>query len=116
MILTGDEIKRQIELKNFQIEDFDEARLGPNSYNLRLHPTLLYYDEVTLDATKINRSSSIEIPETGLILEPGILYIGMTKEYTKTSGPYVPMIEGRSSIGRLGIRIHVTAGFGSVPK
>ena len=49
----------------------------------------------------------------GLTLEPGKLYLGRTDEYTRTDG-LVPMLEGRSSIGRLGIFIHVTAGFGDV--
>lgn len=55
----------------------------------------------------------IAIPEEGLIIEPGTLYLGRTVEYTKTEG-CVPMIEGRSSIGRLGLFIHITAGFGDV--
>ncbi len=46
-------------------------------------------------------------------LLPGKLYLGRTVEYTKTNC-YVPMLEGRSSIGRLGLFIHVTAGFGDV--
>ena len=46
-------------------------------------------------------------------MNPGRLYLGRTVEYTETKG-YVPMIEGRSSIGRLGMFIHVTAGFGDV--
>lgn len=56
---------------------------------------------------------SIQIPEEGYLLEPGKLYLGRTVEYTETD-KYVPMLEGRSSIGRLGLYIHVTAGFGDV--
>ena len=41
------------------------------------------------------------------------LYLGRTLEYTKTE-QFVPMLEGRSSVGRLGLFIHVTAGFGDV--
>ena len=41
------------------------------------------------------------------------LYLGRTLEYTKTD-QFVPMLEGRSSVGRLGLFIHVTAGFGDV--
>ena len=52
-------------------------------------------------------------PPDGLLLEPGTLYVGRTLEYTKTTS-FVPMLEGRSSIGRLGLFIHVTAGFGDV--
>ena len=55
----------------------------------------------------------IVIPEEGLLLEPHRLYLGRTNEFTKTEG-FVPMLEGRSSTGRLGLFIHVTAGFGDV--
>ena len=46
-------------------------------------------------------------------MEPGKLYLGRTVEHTKTDS-YVPMLEGRSSVGRLGMFVHVTAGFGDV--
>ena len=55
----------------------------------------------------------LEIPEEGLLLETGKLYLGRTVEYTETQG-LVPMLEGRSSIGRLGLFVHITAGFGDV--
>ena len=62
---------------------------------------------------KPNEVEEIIIPETGYQLKPNELYLGRTLEYTNTK-KYVPMIEGRSSIGRLGIFIHITAGFGDV--
>jgi dCTP deaminase len=55
----------------------------------------------------------VRIPEEGLVLQPGRLYLGRTVEFTETHG-FVPMLEGRSSIGRLGLFVHVTAGFGDV--
>lgn len=112
MILSGKEILKKIG-KEIVIEPFDEKYLNPNSYNLRLHNELLVYEEDVLDMKKVNRARSIIIPEDGLIIEPGRLYLGRTFEYTKTEN-YVPMLEGRSSIGRLGLYIHVTAGFGDV--
>ena len=59
------------------------------------------------------RTQRLAIPEEGLLLEPGRLYLGRTLEYTETHG-FVPMLEGRSSVGRLGVFVHVTAGFGDV--
>lgn len=112
MILSGKEILNRIG-KEIQIEPFDEKFLNPNSYNLRLHNELLVYENSVLDMKKLNRTKSIIIPEEGMVLEPGRLYLGRTYEYTKTDR-YVPMLEGRSSIGRLGLYIHVTAGFGDV--
>jgi dCTP deaminase len=112
MILSGNEIRQQLG-QNILIEPFDENRLNPNSYNLSLHDELLVYEEVVLDMRKSNRVERITIPEEGLVLTPNQLYLGRTVERTETHN-LVPMIEGRSSIGRLGLFVHVTAGFGDV--
>lgn len=112
MILSGLEIKAHLG-KEIMIEPFRNSQLNPNSYNLRLHNELLVYDEQVLDMKKENKASRLVIPSEGLVLETGKLYLGRTLEYTKTES-YVPMLEGRSSVGRLGLFIHVTAGFGDV--
>lgn len=113
MILTGNEIRNQQEFGNIFIQDFDEKRLSPNSYNLRLAPELLIYNEAVLDAKQENRVEKLTIPEEGIVLYPGKLYLARTMERTKTM-TYVPMLEGRSSVGRLGIFVHATAGFGDL--
>src|SRR5262249_52543390 len=95
------------------IDPFDESRLNPNSYNLSLHNELLVYEEVVLDMRQPNRVRRVMIPPEGLVLSPNQLYLGRTAERTETHN-LVPMIEGRSSIGRLGLFVHVTAGFGDV--
>lgn len=112
MILSGPEIKAQLG-KNIIIEPFDESRLNPNSYNLTLYDELLVYEEVVLDMRRPNRTRRIKIPSEGLVLTPNQLYLGRTVERTETYN-LVPMIEGRSSVGRLGLFVHVTAGFGDV--
>ncbi|MCL2702237.1 MAG: dCTP deaminase [Defluviitaleaceae bacterium] len=112
MILSGLEIKEKMG-KEIIITPFDERFLNPNSYNLRLHNELMVYDADVLDMKKENKASTIIIPEDGLLIYPGKLYLGRTHEYTETNA-YVPMLEGRSSIGRLGLYIHVTAGFGDI--
>ncbi|MDZ4817989.1 MAG: dCTP deaminase [Planctomycetota bacterium] len=112
MILSGPEIREQLG-KNIVIDPFDESRLNPNSYNLTLHHELITYEEVLLDMRKSNRVRRMEIPPEGLILSPNQLYLARTVERTETHN-LVPMIEGRSSIGRLGLFVHVTAGFGDV--
>lgn len=110
MILSGNAIRERLG-REIVIEPFSEAQLNPNSYNLRLHSELLVYEEVVLDMRKANRVKRIEIPATGLVLSPNQLYLGRTVERTETHN-LVPMIEGRSSVGRLGLFVHVTAGFG----
>jgi len=112
MILSGKEIQNRLG-KDIIIEPFDKKYINPNSYNLRLHQELMVYENKELDMKTPNAVRSLTIPEEGLLLETNKLYLGRTIEYTKTDN-YVPMLEGRSSIGRLGLFIHVTAGFGDV--
>ncbi|HMA68479.1 MAG TPA: dCTP deaminase [Candidatus Mcinerneyibacterium sp.] len=112
MILSGNEIKNELN-KNIIIRPFNEKQINPNSYNLKLADKLIFYETNLLDMKKKNGYKKIKIPEDGLILKPGKLYLGRTREYTETLN-YVPMLEGRSSVGRLGLFIHVTAGFGDV--
>lgn len=112
MILSGLEIKNRLGT-DIKIEPFDESRLNPNSYNLRLNNGLIIYSEKVLDMKKNNNFFKITIPDEGYVLQPGQLYLGRTVEYTETEN-LVPMLEGRSSVGRLGINVHSTAGFGDV--
>ena len=112
MILSGNQIRASLG-KDIVIEPFQDANLNPNSYNLTLHNELMTYEEVVLDMAKPNRVRRLIIPPEGLVLGPNQLYLGRTVERTETHN-LVPMIEGRSSIGRLGLFVHVTAGFGDV--
>lgn len=112
MILSGSEIKAQLGT-NIRIDPFCDKQLNPNSYNLTLHDELLVYEEIVLDMKRPSRYRRIVIPEEGLVLQPNQLYLGRTIEFTETHN-LVPMLEGRSSIGRLGLFVHVTAGFGDV--
>lgn len=112
MVISGYEIQRQLG-RNIVIDPFDVSRLNPNSYNLTLHNELMVYEELILDMRKANRVRRILIPPEGIVLQPNQLYLGRTVERTETHN-LVPMIEGRSSIGRLGLFVHVTAGFGDV--
>lgn len=128
MILSGKEIEKEVHNGNIEIEPFDPSKINPNSYNLTLHNELLVYSKKEepfggfgdvilvdrpLDMKAQNPTESILIPDEGLLLMPGRLYLARTVERTCTD-KYVPMLEGRSSVGRLGISIHVTAGFGDI--
>ena len=112
MILSGKEIEARLG-KDIIIDPFNRKRLNPNSYNLSLNDDLLIYTDSSLDMKARNRTEKLIIPLEGLVLEPNRLYLGRTREYTETHN-LVPMLEGRSSIGRLGLFIHVSAGFGDV--
>ena len=104
MLLSGVEIQRR-QNDQLLIEPFDPERLNPNGYNLSLHDELLVYEEVVLDAASPNRYRRLEIPPEGITLQPNLLYLGRTMEHTESHG-VVPMIQGRSSLGRLGLFIN----------
>ncbi len=114
MILSGNSILEEYEKQNIYISDFDKKRINPNSYNVRLADELLTYDPLILDMKCRYDDTNTQIrkiPEEGFVMLPGVLYLGRTMERTETYG-FVPMLEGRSSVGRLGIFVHATAGFG----
>lgn len=113
MILTDTEILQAIDDGLIVIEPFDIANLGTNSYDVHLGPHLAIYRDQILDAKKHNLVEHFEIGPEGYVIQPGELYLGATVEYTETHGA-VPFLEGKSSVGRLGIDIHATAGKGDV--
>jgi len=113
MILSDAEILSCIKSGTIVIEPFNPECLGSNSYDVHLGSTLATYNQPELDARKHNTITTFEIPESGFVLLPDFLYLGVTQEYTETHN-HVPFLEGKSSVGRLGIDIHATAGKGDV--
>jgi len=113
MILNRKQIIENINNGDIVVNPLDEKYIGVNSIDLRLSPKMKIYTNSVLDAHSKNPLKPIEIPEEGLILDPNELYIATTIEHTETKN-LVPMLVGRSSIGRLGIFIHITAGFGDI--
>ena len=123
--LTGPEIIERRSVGDIEIDPFNLKNVGPNSVDLTLNRKLLTYDKtlltyqfanesyMLLDMKKQNPTVEAIIPEHGLTLHPGILYLGVTNERAG-SDVYVPSIEGRSSIARLGLFIHITGGFGDI--
>jgi dCTP deaminase len=113
MILSDSKILEAIDRKEIVIEPYNRECLGSNSYDVHLGRYLAVYIDQVLDARKHNQIRELEIPEEGFVLMPGTLYLGVTEEYTETH-TCVPFLEGKSSVGRLGIDIHATAGKGDV--
>lgn len=113
MILVDTEIQRAIRRGDIQITPYNPDNLGSNSYDITLSDILAVYTTFPLDPVKDNPVRYYRIPKTGVVLEPGKLYLGSTNEHTYTPH-HVPMLEGRSSIGRLGIDVHATAGVGDI--
>ena len=113
MILTDRQILDEMRKGTIVITPFNKRFLGSNSYDVHLGRWLAMYKDEILDARVHNKVHYFPIPADGLILVPSKLYLGVTHEYTETHR-HVPFLEGKSSIGRLGIDIHATAGKGDV--
>jgi dCTP deaminase len=113
MILSDSRIREAIERGQIVIRPYRPDCLGSNSYDVHLGPYLATYRGGALDARRPNPIDEFRIPPEGFVLVPGQLYLGVTEEYTETHG-LVPFLEGKSSVGRLGVDIHSTAGKGDV--
>lgn len=109
MILTDQSILDAMAIGDIDITPFYRKRLGTNSYDVTLGGVLGIYTSPILDPKKENTFHTFKFEKH--IITPNRLYLGVTNEFTSCKR-YIPMIEGCSSVGRLGISIHVTAGFG----
>lgn len=103
--------------KNYPQHQYQQARWNWHAEatrypppNWKRHRPAAPYLE-PLDMAVEEPTVPLTIPKAGLVLWPGVLYLGATLEYTESPG-VAPKIDGRSSVGRLGKMIHVTAGFG----
>jgi len=108
MILTGPKIEKEVKRGNIVIDPFKSSQINPNSYDFRIGNTLLVYTEKILDTKKQNLTRIIKIPETGYVLQPNKIYLGHTIEKIG-SNVYVPVVRGKSSTGRVGLFVHITA-------
>jgi dCTP deaminase len=120
VILSDNAIKNLRDSGDIVVEPWNPECLGPNSYDVHLSPHLATYvpgfmgrDPWCLDAARDNLTQEFEIPKKGLVLQPGRLYLASTVEYTETS-KVLPYLDGKSSVARLGIQVHLTAGRGDV--
>jgi dCTP deaminase len=113
MILTGEEIKRQVARHAILIDPFCVENINPNSYNFCLAPILRVYDAQVLDAKIPATTSDLRIPPEGLVLQPSRLYLASTIE-RMGSAEYVPTYAARSSVARLGMFINLSAPLGDI--
>lgn len=108
MILTGDAIYNAWLDNQIIITPFDRRELNPNSFNFRLAPVL---KQRFTDHKGKAKYETIVLGDEGFVLNPGYLYLGATLELIG-SREYVVTLLGRSSIGRLGLFLNVTADLG----
>lgn len=121
--LTGTAIEVARNKGSIIIDPWDPTCLGPNSYDLHLSPHLFeyygtgyadtYWSDTAFDMKQEAEGRHFNIGSDGYVLRPRHLYLGSTMERAGSTR-YVPCIEGRSSVARLGLFIHITAGFGDI--
>ncbi len=116
-MLTGTEIIKMVKEGRIYISPFQQAYVNPNSVNLTLSDEIKEYDELTTFDMKTGASkkpkSIIIHPEVGYTLHPERLYLASTMEECG-SDEFVTCLEGRSSLARMGLEVHLTAGFGDL--
>ena len=117
MILSDRDIKNAITRGDININPYDEKYLQPASVDLHLDKHFLVFDtksNYVIDPKKPmdNMMKEIIIDEDRpFVLHPGEFALGLIYETTGVSAKYVGRLEGKSSVGRMGVLIHVTAGF-----
>ena len=105
MILTGNAIRLGVENGDITIHPYSDANVNPNSYNYHLFP------ELRVVGTEYDTEYSVRITPSGFLLQPGQLYLACTSEFF-ASTKYVMTLLGRSSIGRLGLFLNLSADLG----
>lgn len=113
-MLSGEEIVRRMQMANpdIYIDNLNKVIINPNSVNLTLNETIGVYTDPVLDIKKNNTIKKVEITD-GMWFYPDEVYLGRTNEWTETKN-LIPMISGRSSLGRNGLHVHCSGGMGSV--
>ncbi len=108
MILTGLKIIEEYKAGNITIDPYTKDLVNPNSLNYRLGPDLKKFKAFEDDKAVFE---TIDFPESGIVLDPHEMYLGHTLE-TIGSDVYAMSLIGRSSIGRLGLFLQVSADLG----
>lgn len=117
MILSDKDIKKAISSGDITIDPFNEDDIQPASVDLHLGKHFLVFEtksNYVLDPKKpmddMMKDVTIDEDEP-FVMHPGEFALGVIREKTGVSSRYVGRLEGKSSIGRMGMLIHVTAGF-----
>jgi len=115
MILSDRDIRKAVETEKIVISPFDSNCVQPSSYDLHLQDEVLVFDNFAaaeIDVReKVDVSRRIKIKEDGFVLHPGEFILGSTLESFKIPTDLAGKLEGKSSLGRLGLLVHATAGF-----
>jgi dCTP deaminase len=111
MVLSDGAILVEIAKGNIIIEGLNVEHLNPVSVDLTLNPNFKVYEDGILDCRSPNKTIDLVVPEEGYILVPGVVYLYACNERIGVKGNIRAKVEGKSSLGRLGLLVHLTAGF-----
>jgi dCTP deaminase len=111
MILSDSEIVLNVNLGKIVIKPFNTKYLNPNTVDLTLNKKCKRYIGDILDCKSDNLTEEFDIPEEGYILQPNELYLYSCNETIGVKENICATVMGKSSLGRLGLDIHVCAGF-----
>lgn len=110
MILTGPAISEAVACGDIVIDPFDPRCVSPNAYDWHLGDELRTAVGA-LDAARPGQFTLHRISPTGVVLQPGRLYLSTTAEHT-ASARYAQLLNGNHDIGSLGVFVHVSAPLG----
>ena len=117
MVLSDKSINELIKAKKLVISPFDEEAVQPSSYNLRLANTFRIFRNTKMAYLDVRKpvSDFMELikvqDDEPIIIHPGEFILGETDEYFEFPNDVVGRLEGKSSLARIGIIIHATAGY-----
>jgi len=119
VILSDHSIRDQIAAGRIVIEPYDDALVQPSSIDVRISHLFRVFRNHTAGVIDVRRDMTgltelVEIPTDGseaFMLHPGEFVLGSTLERVAVPDDLVGRVEGKSSLGRLGLLIHSTAGF-----
>lgn len=113
MILTYHEILKNVKSGKIHITPFQLELLNPNSYDYRIDYKLLELEDVPVDPKKKATHREIDFTNDGYVLSPNKTYLANTYEEIG-SDEFVPSLIGKTSIGRLGLFLQITADLGNL--
>ncbi|MDP2622821.1 MAG: dCTP deaminase [Actinomycetota bacterium] len=117
MILSDVSIKAAIELGRIEIDPFDPTMVQPSSVDVRVDRYFRVFENhryAFIDPKQPQPDLTTEVVtemEVPFVLHPGQFVLGSTLEVVRLGDDIVARLEGKSSLGRLGLLIHSTAGF-----
>ncbi len=117
VILSDRDLRTELAAGRIIIEPFDEACVQPSSIDIKVHNLFRVFRNHTAGIIDVKKDMTdltelVDIPLDGVfILHPGEFVLGSTLERVAVPNDLVARVEGKSSLGRLGLLIHSTAGF-----